>query len=133
MRAADRAAVADLIRHELTPVQGYLAKMMAEVARLGNDLAEVKPVSVELDRALADRIAEKMHGPLTIPQPFSDWIRDQAQYREIMRIDPLGYGPAPGTVRYVLKPDGSLYIEFQDCNGATQWQGTFHPPERQPS
>lgn len=119
------SAIIDTIMLRLAPEVGRLKVALSD---LRAEIERIEPVSVELDQALADRIADKMHGPLTIPQHFSDWIREQAQFHDITRIDPLGYGPLCATVTYVLKADGRLYLEIRDAQGADLWRGTFSPP-----
>lgn len=113
-----RQAILDRIAEATTAVDEVIAAV-----------EKVQPVQVELTQELADRIVELVHGPLTIPQPFSDWIREQAKFSEIQRADPVGYGAHACTSQYVLRSNGTMYWEFRDMNGATLWRGTFVPPD----
>lgn len=129
MRTKDRAEVADLVRAQLAPVNGYLAKIMAVLAELGNDLAEIKPAQVDLTQEMADDIVRKIHGPLTIGQEFSDSLRRLAEYCDWYQTFPFGYGgPDSGRLELRAKADGALHLQITDFKGAPMWQGTFVPP-----
>jgi hypothetical protein len=134
-RKAVRDAVSDATVLPLAVIKDGLEQLMAGfraqasvMVSLAERVSAIEPAQVDLTQEMADDIVRKIHGPLTIPQGFSDWIKEQARYRDIVRIEPLGHGPHASTSTCVLKADGTMFWQFRDMNGAPLWERTFVPP-----
>ena len=132
MRDKARSKLADVVQGATRPlisgVRDDLDHLAAALADVGKLVEVVQPVTVELDEALADRIVEKIHGPLTIPQAFSDWIADQAKHSNLLMTYMVGYGPNTCQIYMTMSSNWTLMLEFRDMNGAPLWLGTFVPP-----
>lgn len=104
------------------PIYGKLTQLEAK-------LDAIQPASVDLTQEMADDIVRKIHGPLTIGQEFSDWIRQEAPHHDIFWATQIGYGSTAGQMHIILKTNGTLFLEMRDHVGRDLWRGTFVPPD----
>ena len=133
MRDATRRAITDAVAQAIQPVAdaeeavGLLAEALAVLAK---KVERIQPAQVDLSQELADDITRKLRGPLTIPQEMSDWIRQEAQYHDMLSISRLGYSATAGDLRWTLRSDGTMELEIRDMLGSRWWIGVFGPPDK---
>jgi hypothetical protein len=130
MRESTYRAIKDAVRMVVSEYfQQADSSAEGRLKVLTDHVKAVEPVSVELDQSLADRIVEKIHGPMTISKEFSAWLAKNAEFHDVYWTAHLGYGPDCGQVEYRIKTNGTLYMQIADLNGAILWRGTFVPPD----
>jgi hypothetical protein len=63
----------------------------------------------------------------SFPAHIGELLRETAQYGSYQYVHMLPGGARSLCVQYVINPDGTLNLEFQEPNGTAFWRGTFRP------
>lgn len=105
-----------------------VASVASSVSVLNDHVDAIQPVRVDMARELADDIVAKIHGPLTLPREFSDWIRGQTRSYEWHQTHVLGAGYDAGRIELTMRCEGALGIRILDQYDSPVWAATFVPP-----
>jgi hypothetical protein len=103
--------------HELRTVRG--AWTVGEGATV---VIDPKPFAEAIVRRLGASVI-----PSSFPAHIGELLRETARFGSYQYVHMLPGGAHSLSVQYVINPDGTLNMEFQEPNGSPFWRGTFRP------